>query len=75
MGRLLRRIAIGTRDELAGLGASLNLLADDLEQTVDALARERDRSEAVLGSMQEGVIAVGNDLRIVLRNLPTWQDC
>lgn len=56
-------------DELvSGLAGSMTRLSDELSQTVDALARERDRFEAVLENMTEAVIAVDAQRRITLVN-------
>lgn len=64
-----RRLALkGARSELSSLVGSFNQLADELEQTVSALARERHRFGAVLEGMGEAVIAVDRDRRISLVN-------
>ena len=47
---------------------SMARLTDDLEQSVDALARERDRFSAVLESMEEAVVALDADQTIQLIN-------
>jgi two-component system phosphate regulon sensor histidine kinase PhoR len=53
---------------VSGLAGSLNRLSDELSYTVDALARERDRFEAVLENMSEAVIAVDAERRVTLVN-------
>lgn len=58
----------GKGDEIAGLDRSLRRLDDALEEVVGTLARERDRSEAVLEGMEEAVIAVDGAKRVTLVN-------
>ncbi len=58
----------GKGDEIAGLDRSLRRLDDALEEVVGTLARERDRSEAVLEGMEEAVIAVDGRKRVTLVN-------
>ena len=62
------RIAITSRDELGGLGGSLNRLAEQLERTVAALADERDRVQAVLEGMSEPVLAIDTVGSVTLVN-------
>lgn len=63
-----RRIRVGAEDELGSLAGSFNRLADELEETVAALATERDRFSTVLDSLDDAVIALDDQLRIVLAN-------
>ncbi|MBF0588619.1 MAG: PAS domain-containing protein [Magnetococcales bacterium] len=56
------------RDEIGGLAGSFNRLAEELEASVDTLTRERNRMEAVLEGMSEGVLALDRDHRITLVN-------
>lgn len=58
----------GKGDEIAGLDRSLRRLDDALEEVVSTLARERDRSEAVLEGMEEAVIAVDGASVVTLVN-------
>ncbi|MFN7952966.1 MAG: ATP-binding protein [bacterium] len=62
------RIAITSRDELGGLGGSLNRLAEQLERTVAALADERDRIQGVLEGMNEAVLAIDANGLVTLMN-------
>lgn len=55
-------------DIVSGLTGSMTRLSDELSHTVDELARERDRFEAVLENMSEAVIAVDAARRITLVN-------
>jgi two-component system phosphate regulon sensor histidine kinase PhoR len=65
-----RSVRVGTtgRDEIAALGAALDQLADSLGGSLEGLARERDRFEAILDTMTEGVLVTGADGRIALAN-------
>jgi two-component system phosphate regulon sensor histidine kinase PhoR len=64
-----RRPPLEANDEfVSGLAGSMNRLSDELSRTVDALARERDRFEAVLENMSEAVIAVDDTRRVTLVN-------
>ena len=58
----------GAVDEIAGLDRSLSQMDDALEDVLTTLARERDRSEAVLEGMEEAVIAVDGHKRVTLVN-------
>jgi len=62
------RIPVPAGSELTGLAGSLNRLADELENTVNNLASERGRLEAILEGMSEAVIALDADLRIEMVN-------
>jgi len=63
-----RRLPVAGTDELGGLAGSFNRVAEELERTVKALAAERDLFEAVLHSMDEAVIAVDHERRIIAVN-------
>ena len=47
-----------SNDELADLSSTLNQTAVQLDQTIHTLTDERNRSAAILASMEEGVVAV-----------------
>ncbi len=55
-------------DEIAGLAGSFNLLAEELQNQMTALGRERDWSEAILECMSEGLVALDGQQRITLAN-------
>ncbi len=63
-----RRLPVGG-DELGGIAGSLNKVAEELERTVKALAAERDLFETVLQSMDEAVLAIDRERRIIAVNL------
>ena len=55
-------------DEIGGIAGSLNRMAEELEVAVAALASERSRFEAVLESMDEGVIALDQNQQLTMIN-------
>ncbi|MFW5966012.1 MAG: sensor histidine kinase [Persicimonas sp.] len=73
-----RDIARGESDEemlvapddelLSGVAGSMMQLSEGLNATVDELARERNRLEAVLENMREAVVAVDTSERVTLIN-------
>lgn len=58
----------GKGDEIAGLAGTFSRLESELEYQMSALARERDRSEAILECMSEGLFALDERQRITLVN-------
>jgi two-component system phosphate regulon sensor histidine kinase PhoR len=67
-GRSKSRIPAASRDELGVLAGSINRMAEEVERLVAALALERDRFEAVLEGMEEGVLALDGEQRITHAN-------
>jgi two-component system phosphate regulon sensor histidine kinase PhoR len=67
-GDLGARTRIAGHDEIAALGQALNRLAENLSETLANLRSERDLLDAVLSGMQEGILLVDADGRIVLVN-------
>ncbi len=62
------RFATPSHDEIGGLAGSLNRMAEELEGAVATLAAERGRFEAVLESMDEGVIALDQSQQLTMVN-------
>ena len=54
--------------EFASVAESLNAMAEELDEKIGTLTRERNEREAVLASMVEGVLAVDADERIIALN-------
>jgi two-component system phosphate regulon sensor histidine kinase PhoR len=63
-GRSQSRIPAASQDELGILAGSINRMAAEVERLVAALAIQRDRFEAVLEGMEEGVLALDEGQRI-----------
>jgi len=57
-----------SNDELADLSSSLSQSALRLDQTIRTLTEERNRSAAILASMEEGVVVVDTDQRVTYCN-------
>lgn len=64
-GDLAHRLDIPTTVELAALAEAMNQMANDLENRIQAVIRQRNEIKAVLSSMMEGVIALDHEERIL----------
>jgi two-component system phosphate regulon sensor histidine kinase PhoR len=67
-GDLEARVAAAGDDEVAHLGRSLNRMADQLEERLDMIGRERNQLRALLDGMVEGVLLTDDAGTIVLAN-------
>lgn len=67
-GNLETRTNATGRDEFGELGRALDTLASNLSTTLEELRCQRDRLSGVLGGMQEGVLMLDSEARIVLLN-------
>jgi two-component system phosphate regulon sensor histidine kinase PhoR len=67
-GETQQPLALDSRDELGVLAGAFNQMQRDLAGRLDQIQHNSERLEAVLGSMVEGVLAVGPDRRILLAN-------
>ncbi len=61
------------RDELGDLADSLNYLSDELQKKIAEVTKDRTEVKAILSSMEEGVIVIGRDERIILLNDPVYR--
>jgi two-component system phosphate regulon sensor histidine kinase PhoR len=61
-------LTLPASDELGRIAGSFNQMAEELDRTVDTLARERHRVSAILESMSEAVIALDGGAQIELVN-------
>ena len=62
------RLPVQPSDEIGGLAGSFNQLADELERAMATMARERDRHETVLETMDQAVIALDSNLKLTMVN-------
>ncbi len=67
-GRLGARAHPGGNDEVAEVGRSLNRMADQLEERLTMLGRERHQLRTMLDGMVEGVLLLDAAGRVVLAN-------
>jgi len=67
-GDFSRRIPAQPTAELDELAQSLNTMADRLGKTLSSLAEQRNEQQAVLSSMDEGVLAIDQQERIIHMN-------
>jgi two-component system, OmpR family, phosphate regulon sensor histidine kinase PhoR len=67
-GDLSARIAESSTDEIAQVAAALDKTARNLEQSFAAVETSRNQLETLLNSMQEAVIAVSADGRVLWAN-------
>lgn len=67
-GDVALRLSSPGASELAQLSASMNFMADQLCERIQAITRQRNEVDTVLGSMAEGVLAVDHDQRIISLN-------
>jgi two-component system phosphate regulon sensor histidine kinase PhoR len=72
-GDLSARAPIVAHDELTRLARVLNDLAKRTEATVHDLTAQRDSSDAVLGSLPQGVALVTRDLGITHASARFWE--
>ncbi|MCK4431971.1 MAG: PAS domain-containing protein [Candidatus Aminicenantes bacterium] len=67
-GDFSKKVRIRTKDEVGQLAKSLNEMSDQLEQKIRAIIKDKNEMEAILGSMQEGVIVIDKDENTILLN-------
>jgi two-component system phosphate regulon sensor histidine kinase PhoR len=67
-GDLRVKVPVPPSDELASLAEALNYMAEQLDQRLRTVTRQRREQEAVLASMVEGVMAVDQRERLITLN-------
>jgi two-component system phosphate regulon sensor histidine kinase PhoR len=65
---LSARIPVRRKDELGELARILNLSADQLQERLAEIARDRGRTDAILSAMEDGVLAVDHRGGVILAN-------
>ncbi|MCD6453262.1 MAG: HAMP domain-containing protein [Dehalococcoidales bacterium] len=67
-GELDQRIQLTSRDEVGELAEEFNLMSVKLKESVTLLTRERDRIEAVLSTIGDGILIVDEQNRVTMVN-------
>jgi two-component system phosphate regulon sensor histidine kinase PhoR len=67
-GDLRVKVPVPASDELASLAEALNYMAEQLDERIRTIIRQRQEQEAVLASMVEGVMAVDQRERLITLN-------
>lgn len=67
-GEFQRRVTIESNDELGHLGKTFNHMAEQLQATIKDSLEKQNRMEAILKSMESGVVAVDKKNRIIMTN-------
>lgn len=67
-GHYEKRIYITSDDEIGQLGQAFNLMAERLQETIEDLYDKKNKLVSIITSMDDGVIVVDNNERIILTN-------
>ncbi|PKM45004.1 MAG: phosphate regulon sensor histidine kinase PhoR [Firmicutes bacterium HGW-Firmicutes-8] len=67
-GKLDRTLDVDSNDEIGALSRGLNYMAERLRDNIRQITEERNKVEAILASMNDGVIAVDCNGNILLIN-------
>lgn len=67
-GKLDKRVKISSKDEIGQLGITFNNMADKLNSTLNDVLDKQNKLEAILKSMDSGVIAVDINYKIIMIN-------
>ena len=67
-GDLNHRLAMAGSVEVAAVAKALNRMAEQLDERIQTVLRQQNEREAMLSSMEEGVLAVDNQSRILSLN-------
>jgi two-component system phosphate regulon sensor histidine kinase PhoR len=67
-GELGYKMLVPNSAEMADLAVTLNQMSEQLEERIRTIVRQRNEQEAVLASMEEGVLAVDPQQRVISLN-------
>ncbi|TEU01996.1 sensor histidine kinase [Candidatus Woesebacteria bacterium] len=70
-GNLDYRIEVKTRDEAGILAEAFNKMATDLKKSmisIDAVTKEKNKIDAILQSLHDGVFVIDNNFNVILYN-------
>ncbi|NFE80904.1 two-component system histidine kinase PnpS [Clostridium sporogenes] len=63
-----RRVIINSEDEIGRLGRTFNTMADILENSLVEVKDKQNRLEAILKSMDSGVVAIDKEFKVIMIN-------
>jgi two-component system, OmpR family, phosphate regulon sensor histidine kinase PhoR len=67
-GELHKRVTFLSKDEIGDLGRAFNDMADELEYSIKEVTNRQNRLEAILKSMDSGVIAIDKNSKVIMIN-------
>lgn len=67
-GELNNRVTTISKDEIGDLGRAFNNMADKLEHSIKEVTEKQNRLEAILKSMDSGVIAIDKNSKVIMIN-------
>lgn len=67
-GELDRRVSLTSKDEIGQLAKSFNQMADKLQENINDSIDKQNRLEAILRSMDSGIIAIDRAFKIIMIN-------
>ncbi len=67
-GELTKKLPVSNITEIGSLAISMNQMAEQLYERMEAIVRQRNELEAVLSSMVEGVFAVDTEAHVINMN-------
>jgi two-component system phosphate regulon sensor histidine kinase PhoR len=73
LGQYEKRINITSKDEIGQLGHAFNLMARRLQETITDLSDKQSKLISILASMDDGVIVIDNNEKILIINYAAQQ--
>jgi two-component system phosphate regulon sensor histidine kinase PhoR len=67
-GELNHRLRIAGSEEVGAVAEAMNHMAEQLNERIQTVVRQQNEREAMLSSMEEGVLAINNQSRILSLN-------
>jgi two-component system, OmpR family, phosphate regulon sensor histidine kinase PhoR len=67
-GELYRRVKLISEDEIGDLGKAFNNMADKLQLSIKEVTERQNRLEAILKSMDSGVVAIDKNYKVIMIN-------
>ncbi|OEF98503.1 ATP-binding protein [Desulfuribacillus alkaliarsenatis] len=69
-GKFTGNIEVKTEDEIGTLGRTMNVLALELNSSIQSLNKEKEQLNSILSSMSDAVITINKNQQIVIANPP-----